>query len=181
MDISDHIDRIVFLDTETTGFAPDHGHRIVEIGAVECDRNYDLTGYEFQTYLDPQRDIPSGAFQVHGLSRSFLADQPLFARKAHAFIEFVEGALVIIHNARFDTGFLDHEFKIAGRRERMEAIATIACSVRIAKSIHPDESASLDALCARYGVDNSHRNKHGALLDAHLLARMFRRMIARYA
>lgn len=179
MELSGNLDRIVFLDTETTGLSPDYGHRIVEIGAVEYDRNYNPTGCEFQTYLDPRRDIPSGAFQVHGLSRSFLAGQPIFARKADEFVEFVEGALVIIHNARFDVSFLDNEFNIAGRRERMEAIATIACSVRIARSIHPGEKASLDALCARYGVDGSQRNRHGALLDSHLLARMYCRMIAR--
>ncbi|MBF2761059.1 MAG: DNA polymerase III subunit epsilon [Ectothiorhodospiraceae bacterium AqS1] len=181
MELADHIDRIVFLDTETTGFGPESGHRIVEIGAVEYDRNYNPTGRAFQTYLDPCRDIPGGAFRVHGLSRAFLARQPLFAGKADAFVEFVEGALVIIHNAPFDVGFLDKEFEIAGRRERMEEIATIACSVRIARSIHPGEKASLDALCVRYGVDNSQRDKHGALLDSHLLARMFCRMIAHHS
>ncbi len=174
----DEVNRIVFLDTETTGLSPGYGHRIVEIGAVEYDRNYNPTGREFHTYLDPERDIPSSAFRVHGLSRRFLADRPRFAWKADEFVEFVEGSLVVIHHSRFDTGFLDREFEIAGRRERMDEIAVIVCSVQIAKSIHPGEKASLDALCARYGVDNSRRGRHGALLDSRLLARVFCRMIA---
>ena len=166
--------RQVVLDTETTGLDPKEGHRIIEIGCVELiDRR--LTRKNFHQYIQPDREIDAGAIEVHGITNEFLADKPRFAEVAESFMRFVEGAELIIHNAPFDVGFLDHELK----RWRSSAAPCIAdlCEVTdtlaMARRLHPGQRNGLDALCKRYSVDNSHRELHGALLDAEILADVY--------
>lgn len=165
--------RQIVLDTETTGLDPKSGHRIIEIGCVELV-NRRLTGKHYHQYINPQREVEAGAFEVHGISDSFLADKPRFANVAQDFIDFIAGAELIIHNAPFDVGFLDHELRLDG--QRFEAIAT-SCSIIdtlvMARNRHPGQKNSLDALCKRYTVDNSQRDLHGALLDAEILADVY--------
>ena len=161
--------REVVLDTETTGLTPKTGHRIVEIGCVELV-NLVPTGNVYHVYINPQRDMPEEAFNVHGLSESFLRDKPLFEDIAEDFLEFVDGAQLVIHNAEFDMGFLNAELKLLNRAE----LANIAVdTVRMARKKFPGAHANLDALCRRFGIDNSAREKHGALLDAELLAEVY--------
>ena len=161
--------REVVLDTETTGLTPKTGHRIVEIGCVELV-NLVPTGNVYHVYINPQRDMPEEAFNVHGLSESFLRDKPLFEEIAEDFLEFVDGAQLVIHNAEFDMGFLNAELKLLNRAE----LANIAVdTVRMARKKFPGAHANLDALCRRFGIDNSAREKHGALLDAELLAEVY--------
>lgn len=160
--------RRIVLDTETTGLDVSEGHRVVEIACVELfDRR--PTGRNFHRYLNPERDISTGAFDVHGLSADFLADKPRFANVADEFIEFVEGAELLIHNAPFDVGFLNAELALAGR-PGIETWCTVTDTLAMARDIHPGKRNKLDALCERYQVDNSRRLLHGALLDAQLLA-----------
>lgn len=161
------------LDTETTGLEVGQGHRIIEIGGVEIvDRR--PTGRHFHKYVNPQRDIDDGAFEVHGISRAFLADKPVFAEVADAFLEFIHGADLIIHNAPFDVAFLDAEL---ARLERPPVVLAGACrivdSLALARHKHPGQKNGLDALCRRYMVDNSARDLHGALLDAEILADVY--------
>jgi DNA polymerase-3 subunit epsilon len=168
--------RQIVLDTETTGLEVSQGHRIIEIGCVEID-NRRLTGRHFHRYINPQRDIDAGAIEVHGITAGFLADKPVFAAVASDFLEFVEGAELIIHNAPFDLGFLDSELQTVDNAavalaERLNVIDTLV----MARKRHPGQRNSLDALCARYGVDNSNRQLHGALLDAEILADVYLRM-----
>ena len=162
--------REIVFDTETTGLDPSVGHRVVEIGCVEL-LNGIPTGRTWHEYLDPQRDMPSEAFAVHGLSSAFLAGKKLFKDVADAFLEFIEGAKLVAHNAEFDFRFLSAELVALGRPpldgERM--VDTVA----LARRRHPGAPASLDALCQRYGIDNSRRTKHGALLDAEILAEVY--------
>ncbi len=162
--------RRIALDTETTGLNPLDGHRIVEIGCVELDINIP-TGKEWHTYLNPKRTMPEAAFAVHGLSDSFLADQPLFKDISYDFLEFIEGAELVIHNARFDIGFLNNELKLINLPiiNVDDAIDT----VQLARQTIPGAAASLDALCKRFEIDLSQRDKHGALLDANLLAEVY--------
>jgi DNA polymerase-3 subunit epsilon len=164
--------RQVVLDTETTGLHANLGDRVIEIGCVEIvDRS--LTGKDFHTYLNPERDSDPEALKVHGLTSEFLSDKPKFAEVAAPLAEYLRGAEVIIHNAAFDTAFLDAEFG----RVRLPPVAEVAGSVvdtvRMARELHPGKRASLDALCERYGVNNAHRNLHGALLDARLLTEVY--------
>ncbi len=165
--------RQIVLDTETTGLDPQEGHRIIEIGCVELiDRR--LTRHNFHQYIQPDREIDAGAAAVHGITSAFLADKPRFAEVADAFLRYIEGAELIIHNAPFDLGFLDHEF---GRwRPGMSKIADL-CEVTdtlaMARRLHPGQRNGLDALCKRYTIDNSHRDLHGALLDAEILADVY--------
>jgi DNA polymerase-3 subunit epsilon len=165
--------RQIVLDTETTGLNPDEGHRIIEIGCVEVIHRR-LTGNRFHVYLNPERDIDQGAIGVHGLSQEFLADKPRFADVAVDLIEFIKGAELVIHNASFDVGFLNHELK---RLQREYGEITDFCSVldtlALARKKHPGQRNSLDALCRRYAIDNSHRELHGALLDAEILASVY--------
>src|SRR5918995_2478827 len=161
--------REIVLDTETTGTDP-AGDRIVEIGCVEL-LNYIPTGRTFHVYVNPQRPMSQGAFEVHGLSDSFLADKPVFAAVAPDFMEFVREARLVIHNAAFDVGFLNAELGRCGHPV-FEA-ARAACTLSLARRKHPGASNSLDALCSRYGIDNSRRTKHGALLDAEILAEVY--------
>lgn len=164
--------RQIFLDTETTGLEHKHGHRIIEIGCVEM-RNRRLTHHHFHRYLNPERDIDAGALAVHGISLEFLQDKPRFADIAAEFLDFVRGAELIIHNAPFDIGFLDAELI----RLDMAPIGTVCHGVqdtlRMAKDLYPGKKNNLNALCERYGVDNSHRTLHGALLDAEILAEVY--------
>ena len=166
--------REIVLDTETTGLDPAQGHRVVELGCVEL-LNRIPTGATFHSYLNPDRDMPAEAFAVHGLSAEFLADKPRFAEIAATFLEFIGDAPLVIHNASFDHGFLSAELKRAERtliaRERLIDTLTLA------RRKHSAGPYSLDALCARYGIDNSRRTKHGALLDAEILAEVYVELI----
>ncbi|MEQ8860184.1 MAG: DNA polymerase III subunit epsilon [Pseudomonadales bacterium] len=165
--------RQIVLDTETTGLEVSQGHRIIEIGGVEIvDRR--LTGRHFHKYVNPQRDIDDGAYEVHGISAEFLSDKPLFGEIVDEFIGFVRNAELIIHNAPFDIGFLDAEFERAGRADPgIGGLCRVTDSLALARYKHPGQKNSLDALCRRYQVDNSARDLHGALLDAEILADVF--------
>ena len=165
--------RQIVLDTETTGLEPEQGHRIIEIGGVELiDRK--RTGARFHAYVNPQREIDDGALQVHGITREFLDDKPIFADICGEFVEFVRGAELIIHNAPFDTSFLDDEFsRVPGTDFRLHDLCRIEDSLDLARRRHPGQRNGLDALCRRYGVDNTHRKLHGALLDAEILADVY--------
>ena len=164
--------RQIILDTETTGLEPADGHRVIEIGCVELvDRR--LSGQHFHQYLNPERDIEDGALEVHGISREFLLDKPVFADVVEEFLEFIEGAELIIHNAPFDIGFLDSELSILGRPDRMGDHVRVLDTLELARDLHPGQRNNLDALCKRYEVDNSARSLHGALLDAEILADVY--------
>ncbi len=165
--------RQIVLDTETTGLEPNLGHRIIEIGGVEVI-NRKLTGRHFHKYINPERDIDDGAFEVHGISRAFLEDKPLFAEVWEEFITFVQGAELVIHNAPFDVSFLEYELKkVAGAPRSLASICSITDSLAVARRRHPGQKNNLDALCRRYQVDNSQRQLHGALLDAEILADVY--------
>jgi DNA polymerase-3 subunit epsilon len=166
--------REIVLDTETTGLDPAEGHRIVEIGAVELV-NHLPTGRVWQTWLDPERDMPAGAERVHGLSAEFLRGKPLFATQAGAFLDFLGDARLVIHNAAFDLGFLNAELARAARPPL--PVSRAIDTVEIARRRFPGATASLDALCRRFGVDNSARTRHGALLDAEILAEVYLHLI----
>ena len=166
--------REIVLDTETTGLSPAEGHRIVEIGAVEL-LNHLPTGKVYHVYLNPERDMPREAEAVHGLSSVFLKDKPLFAQQADAFLEFIQDSKLIIHNASFDMGFINAEL---GYTNRLAIPAgQVTDTLAMARRTHPMGPNSLDALCKRFGIDNSERTKHGALLDAELLADVYLEMI----
>lgn len=165
--------RQVVLDTETTGLEPAGGHRIIEIGCVELV-NRRLTGHHYHQYLQPDREIDAGALEVHGISNEFLADKPRFIEVAEVFLGFIKGAELIIHNAPFDVGFINHEFGMLG--PSWGAIADhcgVVDTLALARQLHPGQKNNLDALCKRYGIDNSHRDLHGALLDAEILADVY--------
>lgn len=162
--------REIVFDTETTGLDPKTGDRLVEIGCVELMGRIP-TGETFHAYYNPQRDMPAAAEEVHGLSAAFLADKPLFADGADALLEFLGDAPLVAHNAGFDFGFLNNELALCGRTPI--ALERMVDTVAIARKKHPGAKASLDALCTRYGIDRSHRVKHGALLDAELLAQVY--------
>jgi len=161
--------REIVFDTETTGLDPRAGHRLVEIGCVEMVHGLP-SGETFHTYLNPQRDMPDEAFQVHGLSSEFLGDKPLFETVAEAFVAFVGDARLVIHNAQFDMGFINAELDRLGIPPlKNEVVDTIT----LARRKFPGQRVSLDALCERIGIDNTRRTKHGALLDAELLADVY--------
>jgi DNA polymerase III subunit epsilon len=165
--------RQVVLDTETTGLEVEQDHRVIEIGCVELF-NRRLTGRAFHRYLNPERDIDEGALEVHGLSREQLAKEPRFADIRAEFLDFVRDAELIIHNAAFDVAFLDAELaRLADDTPSLGAICRILDTLSLARQMHPGQRNSLDALCRRYSVDNSHRDYHGALLDARLLAEVY--------
>ena len=162
--------REIIFDTETTGFDPRNGDRMVEIGCIELvDRRE--TGQSFHAYFNPERDMPAAAEAVHGLSSQFLSDKPLFASRVDDLMEFLGDAPLIAHNAAFDFGFVNAELARAGRPAL--DMARMCCTVQMARKLHPGAKHSLDALCTRYGIDRSHRVKHGALLDAELLAHLY--------
>lgn len=166
--------REIVLDTETTGFEPNEGHRLVEIGAIEL-WNHVATGRVYHQYINPQRSVPVEAFNVHGLGDEFLADKPLFETVAQDFLDFIEDAKLVIHNAAFDMKFLNAELGWVKKPliPNDRAIDTLM----IARRKFPGSPASLDALCRRFGVDNSMREKHGALLDSEILAEVYLELI----
>jgi len=164
--------RQIVLDTETTGLEAKDGHRIIEIGAIELIGRR-LTDRRMHRYLNPQRDSDEGALAVHGLTREFLGDKPLFAEVVDELVDFVHGAEVIIHNASFDLAFLDAEFARLGRPPFADHCEKVTDSLRLARELHPGKRNSLDALCERYGISNRHRTLHGALLDAGLLGEAY--------
>ncbi len=180
--------RQVVLDTETTGLEVEQQHRVIEIGCVELF-NRRLTGRRFHRYLNPERDIDEGAQAVHGLSREQLSKEPTFAQIRAEFLEFVQGAELVIHNAPFDVAFLDAEFarldgagallgaaavpELAAVPHKITDVCRVLDTLALARQMHPGQRNSLDALCKRYSVDNSHREYHGALLDARILAEVY--------
>ena len=164
--------RQVMLDTETTGLEWRQGDRVIEIGCVEL-RNRRPTGKHFHRYLNPERPIAAGAQAVHGLTDEFLADKPKFAEIADELLEFIAGAEVVIHNAPFDVGFLDNELALLGRESMQAACDAITDTLKMARDLRPGRKNNLDALCTEFGVDNSGRQLHGALLDAELLAEVY--------
>jgi DNA polymerase-3 subunit epsilon len=164
--------RQIFLDTETTGLDPAQGHRIIEIAAVEVI-NRRLTRNHFHIYLNPDREIDLGAQQVHGISLEFLQDKPRFPDVVDEFLTFIDGGELIIHNAPFDVGFLNTELGMISKGRVQEACANIIDTLKMAKELRPGQRNNLDALCRHYGIDNSSRTLHGALLDAELLADVY--------
>lgn len=165
--------RQIVLDTETTGLETTQGHRIIEIGCVELF-NRRLTGRHYHQYINPEREVDAGAFQVHGISNEMLADKPKFAQIAEEFLSFIGDADLIIHNAAFDIGFINAEFaRLTPRPATVETNRAVIDSLLLARAKHPGQKNNLDALCKRYGVDNSQRDLHGALLDAEILADVY--------
>ncbi|NVK22376.1 MAG: DNA polymerase III subunit epsilon [Kangiellaceae bacterium] len=168
--------RQIVLDTETTGLEPSEGHRIIEIGCVELV-NRKLTGNHYHQYLQPDREIDQGAIEVHGITNEFLQDKPRFEDVASEFLAFIEGAELIIHNAPFDIGFLDHELNLLPTAKgTMSDYCLVLDTLVLARQMHPGQRNSLDALCKRYDINNSHRELHGALLDSEILADVYLRM-----
>ncbi|MDD1628455.1 MAG: DNA polymerase III subunit epsilon [Methylococcaceae bacterium] len=173
MDQRTYTNRIVVLDTETTGLNPQEGHRIIEIGCVELVKRR-LTGKRFHVYINPDRIIDEGAIAVHGITNQFLDDKPHFEQIVEDFIEFIRGAELVIHNAPFDVGFINHEFsRLNNKAGTVTDYSEVFDTLAYARKKHPGQRNSLDALCKRYGIDNSHRDLHGALLDAEILADVF--------
>jgi len=165
--------RQIVLDTETTGLETSQDHRIIEIGCVELVGRK-LTGRHYHQYVNPQRKVDVGAMEVHGITDQFLEDKPLFETVAREFLEFVDGADLVIHNAPFDVGFINHEIaKLNGAYQAIESGCRIIDTLALARQKHPGQKNNLDALCKRYGVDNSQRDLHGALLDAEILADVY--------
>lgn len=165
--------RQVVLDTETTGLSTVDDHRIIEIGCIELI-NRKLTGTTFHQYINPEREIDTDAMEVHGISNESLLDKPKFAEISDEFMQFIEGAELIIHNAAFDVGFLNHELaKIKTEKRRVNEISTILDTLKLARDKHPGQKNNLDALCRRYEIDNSNRELHGALLDSEILADVY--------
>ncbi len=164
--------RQIFLDTETTGLSPDNGDRVIEIGCVELV-NRKLTGNNKHFYLNPGRDSHEEALKVHGLTSEFLRDKPVFEAVADDLLDYLQDAEIIIHNAAFDVGFLNKELALLGRAPFRESVVSVTDTLALAKELFPGKRNSLDALCARLGVDNSGRTLHGALLDAELLADVY--------
>lgn len=165
--------RQIVLDTETTGLDPQQGHRVIELGCVELV-NRKHTGRHLHIYINPEREVEAGALEVHGITNEFLADKPLFAAIADTFIDFVKDSELIIHNAPFDIGFLDHELALLNRNFRkMTEYCSVLDTLVMARKKHPGQKNNLDALCKRYEVDNSDRELHGALKDAEILADVY--------
>lgn len=164
--------RQIVLDTETTGLEVSQGHRIIEIGCVELI-NRKLTGNHYHQYINPEREVDQGAIEVHGITNEFLVDKPLFAAVAREFFDFVHGADLVIHNASFDIGFLDAELKRLDGYSPLAEVCGVTDTLAMARSRHPGQRNTLDALCNRYDVDNSQRDLHGALLDAEILADVY--------
>ena len=164
--------RQIAFDTETTGLDPRHGHRIIEVACIEME-NRRLTGHHLHKYINPEREIDEGAQAVHGISLEFLADKAKFADVVDEFLDFINGAELIIHNAPFDLGFLNAELSRLDRVPVETLCNGVTDTLRMAKDLHPGKRNSLDALCERYEIDNSQRTLHGALLDTELLAEVF--------
>ena len=168
--------RQIVLDTETTGLEPSQGHRIIEIGCVELI-NRRLTGNNYHQYLQPDREIDEGALQVHGISNEFLKDKPRFGDVVDDLMSYLKGAELVIHNAPFDVGFLNHELKLDDNARGVIADhCTVTDTLVMARKMHPGQKNNLDALCKRYDVNNTQRDLHGALLDAEILSEVYLRM-----
>lgn len=165
--------RQIILDTETTGLQTEEGHKIIEIGCVELI-NRKVTTKRFHKYINPERVVEEGALQVHGITNQFLQDKPKFIDIAQEFLDFVSGAELIIHNAPFDVGFINYEMSLINKKwNSIIDHCRIVDSLILARQLHIGQRNSLDALCKRYGIDNSHREYHGALLDAYLLSQVY--------
>jgi len=165
--------RQLVLDTETTGLEVTQGHRIIEIGCVEVI-NRRLTGNNYHVYINPDREVDPGAYEVHGISDDFLVDKPLFQELAEEFLNYIRGAELIIHNAPFDVGFIDMELALLPDKPgKTEDFCSVTDTLVMARKRHPGQRNNLDALCKRYGVNNSQRDLHGALLDAEILADLY--------
>jgi len=169
--------RQIVLDTETTGLEPTQGHKIIEIGCVELFKRR-KTNNNFHCYLNPDREIDEGALEVHGITSQFLQEKPRFVDVVDDFINYIKGAELVIHNAAFDVGFLDHELKLAGQISgrslgKISDYCSVLDTLKVARKKHPGQKNNLNALCKRYGVDNSNRELHGALLDAEILADVY--------
>ncbi len=165
--------RQIVLDTETTGIEPSEGHRIIEVGCVEMI-NRKLTGRTYHRYINPQREVDAEAIEVHGITNDFLLDKPLFGDVLHEFQDFIRGAQLVIHNAPFDVGFINHEFALAGPDNgTVDDLCSVVDTLVMARKLHPGQKNNLDALCRRYGIDNSQRELHGALLDSEILADVY--------
>ena len=164
--------RQIILDTETTGLDPADGHRIIEIGCVEMVGRR-LTGNNYHQYLQPDREIDAGAIEVHGITNEFLADKPRFADIVGDFVEYIEGAELVIHNAPFDVGFINHELRRCELKRQVADLCGVLDTLALARKLHPGQKNNLDALCRRYDIDNTHRDLHGALLDAEILADVY--------
>ncbi len=169
--------RQIVLDTETTGIDPKQGHKIIEIGCVEVV-NRRLTKNHYHVYINPEREVEQEAIDVHGITNEFLADKPLFTDVVEEFLAFIKGAQLVIHNAPFDIGFLNHELSLLPnyKQVKIEDDCTVLDSLVLARQIYPGQKNSLDALCRRLGIDNSHRELHGALLDSEILADVYLQM-----
>jgi len=164
--------RQLILDTETTGISPESGHRVIEIGVVEIiDRR--LTGNDYQTYLNPDRKIDPATIPIHGITDDFVSNKPKFSEVISEFIDYIEGSEVIMHNAPFDSSFINKELELLGYKDRLEDLCEITDSLTLAREKHPGQRNSLDALINRYEVDGTSRDVHGALIDAKLLARVY--------
>ncbi len=165
--------RKIVLDTETTGLEPSSGHRIIEIGCVEMI-NRRITGNNYHVYLKPDREIDEGAIEVHGITNEFLADKPHFPDVVEDFIAFIRGAELVIHNAPFDVGFINAELSRMGSPHgKVTDFCTVLDTLAMARQMHPGQKNNLDALCKRYGINNEHRELHGALLDSEILADVY--------
>lgn len=164
--------RQIVLDTETTGIDPSQGHRIIEIGCVEMMERQ-LTGRNYHVYINPEREVEAEAITIHGITNEFLVDKPKFADVADEFFEFIKGAELVIHNAAFDIGFMDMEFGRIKPVRKTADYCGVVDSLAVARAKHPGQKNNLNALCKRYGVDNSNRELHGALLDAEILADVY--------
>jgi DNA polymerase-3 subunit epsilon len=165
--------RQIILDTETTGLTPQDGHRIIEVGCLEMV-NRKFTGKRYHQYINPEREIEEKALEIHGITQQFLKDKPLFANIIDDFMNFISGAELIIHNAPFDVGFIDHELKLANSQwKSITKHCRVIDTLAMARQMHVGQRNSLDALCKRYGVDNSQRDLHGALIDVHLLGQVY--------
>jgi len=170
---SETMQREIVLDTETTGLSPETGDRIVEIGCIELI-NHLPTGKNYHAYINPERDMPEEAFRVHGLSEEFLSQKPVFGEVVEEFSHFIADSTLVIHNAPFDMGFLNAELR---RVDRMSLKNIVIDTVQLARNTHPGARVSLDALCKLYGIDNSRRTLHGALLDSEILAEVYLELI----
>ncbi|MDC0197698.1 DNA polymerase III subunit epsilon [Candidatus Thioglobus sp.] len=165
------MERLIVLDTETTGIDPKEGHRIIEVGAVQID-NREITNIEFHKYIQPNRTV-GDSVRVHGITDKFLINKPQFSQISDDLISFIEGSTLIIHNAPFDLGFLNHEFKLNGVKIKVEDLCQVIDTLELSKEQRPGTMHNLDALCRRFGIDTSARTRHGALLDAQILAKVY--------
>jgi len=165
------MERLIVLDTETTGIDPKEGHRIIEVGAVQIE-NREITNVEFHKYVQPNRTV-GDSVKVHGITDKFLINKPQFGQVSDDLLSFIEGSTLIIHNAPFDLGFLNHELKLNGAKTKIEDLCSIIDTLELSKEQRPGTMHNLDALCRRFGIDTSARTRHGALLDAQILAQVY--------